>query len=611
MSNNLQTTVDDYIKNFPFPTLREKQSYVLKEIDAALASGYNHIIVEASTGFGKSPVAIASALTLGSSYILTSTKNLQTQYAKDFPFVRVAKGKNNFRCEVKDDFLKNRTFRCEPCGGLQSGCRHTSVDYGPCMNDKDFDCKYKTSLKDYQVMGKGTKEEEVLLVEGRYQNAYSEWSHLNNLKEDVIRAWRPCQYFHQLNIALAAAHSVLNYAIFLGLANKKLPSRELLIFDEAHLLETEIVRFREVVISRRKWRKYIPDLRIENQGYDVEGWVGFLDKLRDMMLDVKIPLENMELLIEAEEDMEKLKLTIDSISLNPHNWIVSEIKLEGYEVVRVELKPLDVSPYCKSVFAKCKKSLMMSATILDSDTFCTGIGLEPDDVKVIRVGSDFPLENRPIYPLGVAYLNYDALQKDAVKQKIAGAIDRIMTEHKEHKGIIHTTSYEQLNFIKEKISKDNKQRLLETDPDIQRDEIIKEHIDATKPTVLISPSLHLGLDLKDNLSRFQVITKVPYPSLGDRWINEKRKRNEQWYKWQTALKLVQAYGRSVRSKEDWAKTYVIDSGFGPFVRNNKDILPDWFTDAIQYYKPMLRNNLAHAKIMQRERLDKKEGRIHA
>jgi hypothetical protein len=63
-------------------------------------------------------------------------------------------------------------------------------------------------------------------------------------------------------------------------------------------------------------------------------------------------------------------------------------------------------------------------------------------------------------------------------------------------------------------------------------------------------SLQLGLDLKDDLSRFQVITKVPYPSLGDRWINEKRRRNEQWYKWQTALKLVQGYGRSVRSLLD-------------------------------------------------------------
>ena len=163
--------------------------------------------------------------------------------------------------------------------------------------------------------------------------------------------------------------------------DKKLPSRELLILDESHMLETEIVKFREIAISRRKWRKYIPDLKIDNHDYDVEGWVDFLDKLRDMLLEVKIPVENKEILIEAKEDIEKLELTIDGISLSPDNWIVSEIKLEGYEVVKVDLKPLDVSPYCKSVFTKCNKSLMMSATILDSDTFCRGTGLEPDDVK--------------------------------------------------------------------------------------------------------------------------------------------------------------------------------------------------------------------------------------
>ena len=72
-----------------------------------------------------------------------------------------------------------------------------------------------------------------------------------------------------------------------------------------------------------------------------------------------------------------------------------------------------------------------------------------------------------------------------------------------------------------------------------------------------------------------------YPDLGDRWINEKSKINKQWYNWQTGLRLVQGYGRSVRSKEDCAVTYVLDSGFGNVFKKNKNILPDWFTEAIQ------------------------------
>jgi Rad3-related DNA helicase len=156
-----------------------------------------------------------------------------------------------------------------------------------------------------------------------------------------------------------------------------------------------------------------------------------------------------------------------------------------------------------------------------------------------------------------------------------------MTVHKKDKGIIHTSSYEQLNFIKENISEDNLGRLLVTDPDIKREDVITEHINSIKPTVIISPSFHTGIDLKDELSRFQIITKVPYPNLGDRWINAKRYTDEEWYYWQTALRLVQAYGRSIRSREDWAKTYILDSAFGSFVIRNRVIFPDWFKQAIK------------------------------
>jgi Rad3-related DNA helicase len=90
----------------------------------------------------------------------------------------------------------------------------------------------------------------------------------------------------------------------------------------------------------------------------------------------------------------------------------------------------------------------------------------------------------------------------------------------------------------------------------------------------------MGLDLKDNLSRFQIITKVQYPNKSDRWIDAKRKANEQWYTWQNALRLVHGYDRSIRSKEDWAKTYVLDTTFGYFVKKNRNMLPAWFLDAI-------------------------------
>jgi ATP-dependent DNA helicase DinG len=655
-SSQSQTlSVSNVLSNFPFTSKRHNQESVLSQICTALNSGYKYIILEAPTGFGKSPVAIATAMTLGSSYTCTSTKDLQTQYCRDFPYLKAAKGKNNFTCLVKEDFIKNNSYQCGICvSDNAKECYHTTVEYGPCVTNESFrdsGCKYRSFLKDYKIKNKGTNNEEVFIDEDSknyYENAYSQWLHTKNLKEKS--PWKPCEYFNQLNKALTSSHSIFNYSMFLALLpNKKsLPERELLVLDEGHLIETEIVKFRGLTISKRRWKRYIHDFKIIDYGYDEIGnWINFLVELETKMLALtgnssfaeslaierkvkynfwkekissrkekkdsngnsrnkivsasdlfdsdeeiaeKYADENIsekleanlgdELAIDAMRDTERLTRTINNILSNQRNWIVSEIKRENYEAVRVELKPLDVSRYCKALFEKCAKTLIMSATILDHKVFCRNIGLGPDKVKFIRIPSDFPLEHRPIIPLNVVYLNYTNLQSSEVKLAIAKAVDNLMTLHNNHKGIIHTTSYEQLHFIKENISQTNARRLIVTDPEIQRDEVIFQHRETMKPTVLISPSLHTGLDLKDELSRFQIITKMPYPNKSDRWTNAKRNVDTDWYYWQTALKLIQAYGRSVRSQDDWAKTYILDSAFGYFVKRNKGILPSWFIQAI-------------------------------
>ena len=232
----------------------------------------------------------------------------------------------------------------------------------------------------------------------------------------------------------------------------------------------------------------------------------------------------------------------------------------------------------------------MSATILDVDTFCRNIGLDPqkDRIKFISVDSDFPPENRPVYPVNITYLNKDSLQVENVKQALAKAVDCIMDEYADTKGIIHTTSYAQLDFIEKYLSRKNKRRLIPTvsstarehSGNSRRTQIIAEHFASTKPTVLISPSLHTGLDLKDDYARFQILVKVPFPNTSDKWTDAKRKRSPQWYNWQTALRLVQTCGRSVRSQTDYADTYVLDSTFNPFISKNR--LPNWFKQAICY-----------------------------
>ena len=285
-------SVSNVLSNFPFTSKRHNQESVLSQICTALNSGYKYIILEAPTGFGKSPVAIATAMTLGSSYMCTSTKDLQTQYCRDFPYLKAAKGKNNFTCLVKEDFIKNNSYKCGICvSDNAKECYHTTVEYGPCMTNESFrdsGCKYRSFLKDYKIKNKGSKNEDVVIDEDSknyYKNAYSQWLHTKNLKEKS--PWKPCEYFNQLNKALTSSHSIFNYSMFLALLpNKKsIPERELLVLDEGHLIETEIVKFRGLTISKRRWKRYIHDFKIIDYGYDEIGnWINFLVELETKML---------------------------------------------------------------------------------------------------------------------------------------------------------------------------------------------------------------------------------------------------------------------------------------------------------------------------------------
>ena len=46
-------------------------------------------------------------------------------------------------------------------------------------------------------------------------------------------------------------------------------------------------------------------------------------------------------------------------------------------------------------------------------------------------------------------------------------------------------------------------------------------------------------------------------------------------------KIVQGSGRSVRSEEDWANTYILDSNFGKLLGGNQELFPEWFLEGIK------------------------------
>ena len=244
----------------------------------------------------------------------------------------------------------------------------------------------------------------------------------------------------------------------------------------------------------------------------------------------------------------------------------------------VVFQPLEVGAYTTMLFDAADTVLLMSATVFSKEVFCRTLGISEEDAAFIRVKeSSFPVENRRIRVLDVAQLSRATM--DASLERVAKAVDEIMTHHAGERGVVHTTSYQQANYIMEHVSEPNRARLTTTEGAASRSELLRVHGE-TSESVLISPSLYQGVDLKDDLSRFQVLVKVPYPDLSERRTRVKLERDRGWYDWQTALRLVQTYGRSVRSDTDYAVTYVLDSNFGWFLRKHRELFPEYFLEAL-------------------------------
>lgn len=560
---------------FPFDQMRDKQRSVLLDIESAIKSGYKNIFLEAPTGFGKTPVAIALARYLGSSHICTATKDLQAQYRRDFSFVLEVKGRGNFPCVVKEDM------------GLDESC-----EYGPCVQDEDYDCAFKTRLLDYDVVGQGLAQELVRI------NPLAEKGYVENLKKQsrlVDLTWRPCHYFHQKWMGAKASHTVYNYRYFLSdiFYTGTTQKRKLLVLDEAHQLESEVGDFRSFTVNRNALR-FLPRMQMpEREVEEVDSWLQFLSDLQDKLLKfIEQATDAIERgriaepyternLIDAISREKNLSGVLYDMRGSKKNWIVSSIQRDSdNKISRATLTPLETASYFGEILDKGAISFFMSATILSKDYLCKVVGVKPEAAKFIQVrDSEFPVKNRPIRLMNVAWLSAKTMQESL--PKISKAVDNIMSMHKNEKGIIHTTSYVQLQFIRDSLSRENAARLIETGSSLDREEVIAKHTASKKPTVLISPSLHLGVDLKDDLSRFQIIVKVPYPDLTDRKVAAMKGRDPRWYTWYTVLRLAQSYGRSVRNKDDFATTYILDESIGFLLKSAQDMVPKWFSEAIR------------------------------
>ena len=119
-------------------------------------------------------------------------------------------------------------------------------------------------------------------------------------------------------------------------------------------------------------------------------------------------------------------------------------------------------------------------------------------------------------------------------------------------------------------------RLLYREPGVTNEDILKQHVETDQPTVLVSPSLTYGIDLKDDLARFQIIVKLPYLPLQDKRIQKLFKSDPEWYENKMLNTLVQSCGRATRGKDDFSTTYILDGNIVKVLHRCRGKLPNHF-----------------------------------
>ena len=237
----------------------------------------------------------------------------------------------------------------------------------------------------------------------------------------------------------------------------------------------------------------------------------------------------------------------------------------------INFTPLKVNNLSKYLFDYGKTIILMSATIIDHKNFCKALGI--DSYKYIEIDSSFDPKNAPIHVNTKLKLSYNNLKQNL--PKIKKQIEEICNHHKSEKGLIHTHTNTITGFLKQQLKGD---RFLYREPGVNNEALLNQHYNTDSPTVIVSPSMSHGVDLKDDRARFQIIVKAPYLPMKDKRIEKLIKSDTQWYINKMLSALIQACGRGVRSSQDHCVTYILDGSIIDKVITNKDKLPKYFLE---------------------------------
>lgn len=526
---------DSWDNVLPKYTPRKTQEEVMEWI-SQLPAHVKYIMCELPVGAGKSPLGIAFSSYinngLGSSFILTPQKTLQRQYEDSFEKEILASvyGRNNYTCDEKN----------------------TTCDIGVDIKPKCVDCP-----------------------------------------ADNARA-----------LALASPNMILNYSIaltYFKYLHHKIPARDVMIFDECHQLESNLIEFSAVKITKNTCKKYGVRYKRPQTSNDAVQWIrdvyhpAVLSKMSEYRKHIneldssfkKITKADIKVIRAYKAALEHRE-TLEAILMTGTEYFDKKYVLISDKEDFAIKELYGRNNFRNLCLPKANRFLFMSSTILDKEGFCRDLGINPDEAAMISVDSEFNIENREVIYKPVTKMNYGWHKDDRTKDrnKMLKFINHICSHHGNESGLIHAGSFQIARWLVDNL--DVPHNVIHHNPSLNdeehrsRDDVINYFLENSelRPTLLVSPSITEGMDLKYDRGRFAVIAKVPYPFLGDAWVKRRMQLSKDWYNRQAITGIIQGCGRVVRADDDWGQVYILDESFSFLYKHTVHMIPQWWKDGL-------------------------------
>jgi Rad3-related DNA helicase len=406
-----------------------------------------------------------------------------------------------------------------------------------------------------------------------------------------------CAYMESRARKTKARQLICNYAYYFidrMYSTTPMEKRSVCVFDEVHLLNDLFVEHNAIYFSEKRLAAFAEEV---SEGLKLGNTDVFkhLKQIREHLVAGKINNQNYETYLRSLHETYKeisdaakaaaeanirsqgkyLKLQKMSKKFYNLGCKIDDLFLFGYPHV-FEYKAKDVKKgqtehecSVKPIFIgdmfsaldNAEHNLLMSATI--SETYAKRTMTLEGETKYIKLPPQFPPENKKVVFFKPMTLNYTTMKDPDVIKRLCANVYQIAKHHTDagERGIILAPSFVVAQSVAGTLRGVGlKTRLFEQERGQKLVEILEQFkAYSGGPAILITPSGFEGLDLPGDLSRFQIVVKAPFGSLGDRRIEHILNVYPDIYSLITLMKIVQGAGRSVRSAEDYATTYMLDT----------------------------------------------------